>query len=425
MPEPAIRIDDWIARFSIPFTLDSPSSFHSAVDQVLSSFGSSVEILGIGEPLHGGEDFLILRNRLFQRLVEAHGYRAIAIESSYVRSRRVNAYVNGEGTSYDDVRDAGFSNKFGELESTRELVEWMREYNADEAHPTKLRFYGFDAPMVMMYADAPRHLLQFVLDYLDEVAASAGFRSRIEPLFGPDSGWEDPAAAFDPSKSVGLSASAASLRVAVEDVISHLACRRPEFARRDGERFAEVLHWAIAARQLLNYHAGMAGSSPTRVADLLGIRDASMADNLEHILSRERPRGKVLAFAHNSHLKCGRAHWQLGPQLLEWWPAGAHLRERLGLAYRVIGTGLGTSEANGIGVPEPGTLEARLVAGSGTGRFIPVKNVDPAEAAALPVRSGSQKNHSYFPLKAESLTEFDALAVLNTSRYSRGAPPLP
>jgi erythromycin esterase-like protein len=30
-----------------------------------------VELLGFGEALHGGDDILILRNRLFERLVEA------------------------------------------------------------------------------------------------------------------------------------------------------------------------------------------------------------------------------------------------------------------------------------------------------------------------------------------------------------------
>lgn len=50
--------------------------------------------------------------------------------------------------------------------------------------------------------------------------------------------------------------------------------------------------------QLLNFHAAIARKS--RPADLLGIRDASMADNLAFIVARERGRGKVLAFAHKT-----------------------------------------------------------------------------------------------------------------------------
>ena len=85
-----------------------------------------------------------------------------------------------------------------------------------------------------------------------------------------------------------------------------------------------------------------------------------MADNLAYVVARERGRGKVLAFAHNSHLQRRKAEWQLGTDLLTWWPAGAHLDEIFGPSYAVIGTAVGVSDANGIGQPEAGTLEARL-----------------------------------------------------------------
>src|SRR5215470_10267130 len=160
-------LDDWIARETIPFSLDSPRTFSTAVDKVTASLGDAVELLGFGEALHGGEDILILRNRLFQRLVEAHGYSAIAIESSFPRARMVNEYVAGRSpASYETVQDTGFSHGFGRLEANRELVEWMRRYNADPSHRFKLQFYGFDSPTEMTGTDSPSHVLHFVLDYL-------------------------------------------------------------------------------------------------------------------------------------------------------------------------------------------------------------------------------------------------------------------
>ena len=96
LPTPTYAsLDEWIAREAIPFSVDSPKIFKAVVDTVMASLGDTVELLGFGEALHGGEDILILRNRLFQRLVEAHGYRAIAIESSFPRARFVNEYVAG------------------------------------------------------------------------------------------------------------------------------------------------------------------------------------------------------------------------------------------------------------------------------------------------------------------------------------------
>src|SRR5919205_1837779 len=122
-------LDDWIACEATPFSVDSPRTFNTAADKVIASLGDSVELLGFGEALHGGEDILILRNRLFQRLVETHGYSAIAIESSFPRARLVNEYIAGRGSeSSEAVQDTGFSHGFGQLEANRELVAWMRRY---------------------------------------------------------------------------------------------------------------------------------------------------------------------------------------------------------------------------------------------------------------------------------------------------------
>jgi len=56
-------------------------------------------------------------------------------------------------------------------------------------------------------------------------------------------------------------------------------------------------------------------------------------------------------------------------------------------------------------------------------RFIPThqgQGLPASEIAALPIRSGSKKNRSYVePLGAQSFTDFDWLAVLDTTAYTR------
>ena len=425
-------LDDWIAHEAVPFSLDSPEALNTAIDKLMAALGGSVELLGFGEALHGGAEILLLRNRLFQRLVEAHGYSAIAIESSFPRGRIINEYIAGRGPdSYEAVQEEGFSHGFGRLDANRELVEWMRRYNTDPAHGVRLHFYGFDSPTEFGSTDSPRQLLSLALDYLASVDPAAGqaYRERMEPLLGEDAAWEDPAALMDPAKSIGLSPAATQLRIETEELITDLRVRRPELtAQSDACCYLEAVQCAAAARQLLTYHAGLARPSSDRVARLLGLRDVMMADNLAYIVSRERGRGKVLAFAHNSHLRRGQAEWQLGPDLHRWWPAGAQLDAMLGPRYAVIGSAVGVSEVNGIGQPEAGTLEARLTAAPGPARFIPTyrsQGLPAVEIAALPVRSGSMKNQSYFPLTAQSLGEFDWLAVFDSTTYPLGAPPLP
>lgn len=419
-------LDDWITHEALPFSLDDPAAFTTVVAKIVAALDDAVELLGFGEALHGGEDILLLRNRLFQHLAEAHGYSAIAFESSFPRARVVNDYVLGRGPeSYETVRDSGFSHGFGWLEANRELMEWMRGYNADPAHRVKLHFYGFDQPGVTAGPASPRQVLFFVLDYLAALNGTGGQerRERIDQLLGPDARWENPMTWRDPAQSPDLLASATSLRIETEEIISELRTRGPELIARGGrDRYREAVHDAAVARHLLTFFAVLARESD--YAPTLAVRDALMADNLAYIVERERSRGKVLVFAHNAHLQRGKVNMQMGTQSCSWWPAGAHVHEQLGPRYAVIGSAVGASDANGIGLPEPGTLEARLTAAPGPVRFLPTHTgqAPPVSMRAeLPVRSGSTKNPSYLPLTPQSLTDFDWLAVLDATPFQRRA----
>ncbi len=104
---------------------------------------------------------------------------------SYPRGRIVNDYILGRGAaSYEEVADTGFGHGFGELDANRELVEWMREYNADPAHETKLHFYGFDIPGKTGGPTTPRESLQNVLDYLTDMDREVGlkYQAKIDEL---------------------------------------------------------------------------------------------------------------------------------------------------------------------------------------------------------------------------------------------------
>lgn len=405
-------LDAWIAHGAIPFTLDSPTSLDAGVDAVVASLDETVELLALGEALHGSEEILVIRNRTFQRLVQAHGYSAVVIEVTAPQARVMNDYVLGFREAADQEVQDWFGTGFGLLEANRELIEWMRQYNADPAHSLKLHFYGFDLPLGQGGLASPSRVLDGVLAYLASVdsLASQAHRERITPLIGAVADWERPAAMFDPAQSVGVTAAATELRIATQDLITELLIRRPELvAKRDKRTYTDALHYAAMARHLLNAHAALA--KPGAYAQMLGIRDLIMADNLEYVVERERGRGKVLVFAASGHLKRGITQWHLppGPEVKEWWPVGAQLTHTLGSRYAVIGMALGVSEENAIAVPEPGTIEARLAKAGGS-LFIPThgaKSLPTADLSALPIRSGSALNPTYSALTPESFTDFE------------------
>jgi erythromycin esterase len=422
-------LDAWIARDAIPLSIDSPVSINGAVDRIVGSLGDAVELLGIGEALHGSEEILLLRNRLFQRLVQAHGYRAVVLEVSSPQAHAINDYVLGARPAEDPAVQAWFAAGFGAFDANRELVEWIRNYNADQAHAPKLHFYGFDLPLGEGGLASPSRVLDLVLGYLDSVdsASARTHRERIAPLVGDAAEWERPTALFAPAQSIGRSAPATELRIATLDLITELRIRRPELVGlSDRLAYADAVHHAELARKLLDAHAALA--TPGAYARMLGIRDLIMADNLEHVLALERGRGRVLVFAASGHLKRGMMEWHLPPEpgVKQWWPAGAHLTQSLGPRYAVIGMALGVSDDNAIAAPEPDTLEARLARAGGP-LVIPTHRGEappPAEMADLPMRAGSSLNPTYAQLTPESFADFEWLVFLDSTTYPRGAPPL-
>ncbi len=411
-----LSLEAWVTNVAISFSLDDAASCHAAVERLLAACDPALEILGLGEPTHLVNDYLRLRNRLFQTLVERHGFTAIAIESSFTRGPIADDYATGGSTTIDDAQQRGITHNMGTMAGNRELLEWLRQHNAAVEPSRRVRFYGFDSPTEMMSADSPRQLLAGALDYLTTLNAASGQARRelILALIGEDADWENPAAMMDAKKSIGRTPLADTLRGATEDLIAELETRRLEGIALDATAYRHGLRYATHARQMLAYHALAATESPTRISDMLGLRDAMMADNLRHIIEQERPRGRVFAFAQNAHLKRGQALWEWGPNRWEWWPAGAHLSATLGAKYAVIGVGAGTSAASQLPAPDVGTLEAHLLAAPGPVRVIPTHLDQSLDAVKIPTRN-MHNNPRYFPFDATSLTDFDFLAVLDVA----------
>ena len=415
-----MRLEEWIAREAVRFDLADPESVASATDRVIGSLGPDVELLGLAEALHGSEEILLMRNRMFERLAERHGFSAIVIETSSPQARVIDDYVAGVRERPDPEVEAWFGSGFGLLEANRELVEWLRRHNTGA--PEKLHFYGFDLPLGAGCLASPSRVLDIALDYLERAdpARAEVHRERITSLVGDPREWERPEAMFDPAQSIGLGANATALRIAVLDLISDLRIHGPEYVLKSHPlAFEDALHHADLAQKLLDAHAALA--TPGAYARMLGIRDLIMADNLRHFVRNERGRGKVFVFSASGHLKRGTIEWRLPPgdDVKEWWSAGSHLTQAMGARYAVIGMALGESEANGVGAPEPGTIEAAL-AEEGASLFIPTRR----GLAAAPVRTGSTLNPTYSWLTPASYLDFEWLVFLPTTKYHRGGLPL-
>jgi erythromycin esterase-like protein len=343
----------------------------------LGSLGARPRLLGLGEPMHGEEEFPRLRNWVFEQLVEREGYRSVAIESDCLAALVVDAYVAGEEGPLEEVMESGFSHGFGQLEANRELVNWMRERNRNRPPADRLRFYGFDAPTEVTGAASPRRSLVALHGYLAthlEPDSLPCDPETIDRLVGDDERWTDPGAAMDPSRSVGASLEARELRLLGDYLLSLLTSESPRLlAAPEEDRWRACLYGRTAAG-LLRYHAAMADGSGSRAAQISRLmvrRDAMMSENLQAIAAREALRGPTLVFSHNSHLqKKHRSGWHLpvewggteGETLVSWWSAGAIAAAQMGDRYAFLASALGSAPDRGLGVPDPDTLEGALYA---------------------------------------------------------------
>ncbi|MFF4951372.1 erythromycin esterase family protein [Streptomyces chattanoogensis] len=320
-------------------------------------------LVALGEPTHGEDTLLELRNELFRQLVEQEGYRTIAIESDCMRGLVVDDYVTSGTGSLDEVMEHGFSHGWGTSAANRELVRWIRAYNDGRPASERLRFAGFDGPLEITGAAGPRQALTALHDYLaarvdaDLLPCTA---QTLDRLLGTDDRWTDPAAMTDPSRSVGRSAEARELRLLADDLVALLDAQTPHLITATSwDDWDRARLYGRTATGLLRYHYWMADTSPSRMARLCALRDSMMAANLLALAER----GPALVHAHNAHLQREKSTMRMWDQpLLEWWSAGALVNARLGEEYAFVATALGTIRHQGVDTPPPDTLEGLLYA---------------------------------------------------------------
>ncbi|WP_084962845.1 erythromycin esterase family protein [Thermoactinospora rubra] len=378
-------------------------------------------VLALGEPTHGEDTLLDLRNELFRQLVEREGYRTIAIESDCLRGLVVDDYVTSGTGTLDEVMERGFSHGWGESAANRELVRWMRAYNEGRPASEHLRFAGFDGPLEISEAASPRQALTALHGYLANLVDADLLpcdAETLDRLLGADDRWANPAAMLDPSQSVGRSAEAGQLRLLADDLVALLDAQTPHLiAASSREDWDRARLYGRTATGLLRYHYWMAEAASSRLARLCALRDSMMAANLLALAER----GPTLVHAHNSHLQRDKSSMRMGGQPLEWWSAGAIVNAHLDEEYAFLATALGTIRHQGVDAPPPDTVEGLLYALPEERCLVNARRLAAILADATPAPRVSPW-FGYAPLDPAHLAEYDGLVfVKDVSRTQ--APP--
>ncbi|MFI9817742.1 erythromycin esterase family protein [Saccharothrix variisporea] len=265
-------------------------------DEVLFDLVGDAGLVLFGEASHGTHEFYAARAAMTRRLVQEKGFRAVAVEADWPDAYRVDRYVRG----YGEDRDAeealrGFERFPAWMWRNTEVLEfvaWLRAHNERADEP--VGFYGLD--LYSLHRSAAQ-----VVAYLEGVdpQAAARARERYSCLeHGEDGRAYARAAAFGAGEDC-------ERRVIAQltELCSNYRARddRPENDRSADERFHAERN-AQLVRSAEEYYRTMFGG---RVSSW-NLRDRHMAETLE-ALRDHLDGGKIVVWAHNSHLGDARA----------------------------------------------------------------------------------------------------------------------
>jgi len=377
---------------------------------VMALFPDRPRLLALGEPTHGEETLLEVRNELFEQLVEREGYRTIALETDCVMGLVVDDYVTSGTGTLDEVMERGFSHGWGASAANRDLVRWMRAFNA-AYDDDRLRFAGFDGPLEITAAASPRPVLTALHGYLaaradpELLPCTAG---ELDRLLGADDRWTNPAVMRDPSQSVGQTPAARELRLLADDLVALLDAQTPQLiAASTPDEWDRARMYGRTATGLLRYHRWMADTSPARLTGLVSVRDSMMAANLISLTEHSA----ALVHANNGHLQRDKSTMRMGGQLLAWWSAGAIAGAHLGDGYAFLATALGTIRHHGVDTPPPDTIEGRLYALPEDRQVVDPRRLAAAFGDAPPAPRVSPW-FGYAPLDPSHMANYDGIVFV-------------
>lgn len=295
---PPEEVVAWLKREGVPLT--TPEAGHGFDD--LRPFGRMIgtaRIVGLGEATHGTREFFQLKHRLLEYLVAEHGFTLFAIEANQPECRALNEYVlGGEGDVLKLI--AGMHFWTWSTQEVRDMVEWMRAWNADPKHKKKLQFTGFDAQYssaafanvkaAMTKVDSPAGLT-----LLDAAASLARDDADVPP------------------------AQVAAVKQALAELGRLMDQNGVEWRKLLGARaFVDARHDVRVLEQQVAIVEPGANDH---------LRDQVMAENLSWILDQEPPGTRAVLWAHNRHL------WvHEGAEAM-----GKYLRQRHGKGYVIVG----------------------------------------------------------------------------------------
>jgi erythromycin esterase-like protein len=318
-PTPQAEVDatgtTWLTENAVelsPFDGGDTDADRAALESIV----GDARIVVVASPSNGAHELQSFQAHSFGVLVRHKGFSSLAIEAPDGLVAQLDTYVQS------GVGDPGrilAANPFG-LWNSEELIDtlrWMRGWNQEAAHSTKLGISGYDFL-------APRQAFLSLKAYYGVVDPAAlddlGLRFRC---FDPY---------FDNLTSYALVPLLTSVdcHASLQQAADILRSRQTDYeARSSPSDFARALHAATLILQAEDYAANV----PTAAA--FGIRQRYLAANVQWIKTQRRPESKLVVWS--------------GTQVADLTAAlplrlGAYLRQQYAQQLRIIGLAFSDGE---------------------------------------------------------------------------------
>lgn len=276
-----------IARHAMPLPDPSRSEFGAAFD----GFGDASVVL-LGESTHGTSEFYRARAAITRRLIEAHGFRVIAVEADWPDASVINRYILGQEPKGEPaVPFERFPSWMWRNEEMSSFVRWLRTYNVAAGPSARVQFRGLDIYSLDASIDE-------VLRYLDENDPDAARMARAR--YGCLAPWQSTPGQYGRAVEHGAYETCEGQ---VVEQLKALLSRRVHMAAQDETEFFEATQNAHVIASAERYYRAIYRGS----GESWNLRDTHMFETLERIRTASGVPAKVVVWAHNSHVGDARA----------------------------------------------------------------------------------------------------------------------
>ena len=286
---------------------------------------ANARVVLLGEASHGTSEFYRARDAITRRLVQAHGFRIVAVEADWPDAASIDRYVRHmPPVAEAEPAFQRFPTWMWRNVEVDAFVSWLRQFNQSLPHDQRAGFHGLDLYSL-------NTSIRAVIDYLDSVDPDAAAIARRR--YGCLTPWAKEPAQYG---HMALSAGYALCEKAVTDMLRGLLDKRLEYSRHDGAQFFDAAQNARLVRDAEAYYRAMYYGS----AESWNLRDTHMFETLQHLLDAGGPGSRAVVWAHNSHIGDAR-HTEMGQQRDEL-NIGQLCREHYGEKAMLVGFGTDT-----------------------------------------------------------------------------------